>query len=176
MTRLQIPVTRGNAGDDGDSVEFDLTSDSKKVQAVGLRRSDDNKELVAADADGMLVNLGANNDVDVASIAAGSNLIGKVDHATTGIGDGRKVTVSAGTSVALASSTAAKWVTVTAETDNSGVVVVGGSTVVAALATRRGIPLMAGDSCTLPIDDLADVYIDSTVSGDGVTFTYGTDS
>lgn len=63
MTRTQIPVTRGNAGDDGDNIDLDLTSDSKKVQAIGLRRSDDNKVLSTIDADGVLVNLGANNDI-----------------------------------------------------------------------------------------------------------------
>jgi hypothetical protein len=42
--------------------------------------------------------------------------------------------------------------------------------VVAALATRTGVPLNAGDSIVLQIDNLADVGLDSMVSGDGVTF------
>ena len=82
-------------------------------------------------------------------------------------------TTSAGTRVALASSTACQWVQVTAETDNTGIIVIGGSTVVAALATRRGTPLSAGDTIVLPVSDLANVYIDATVSTDGVTFIYG---
>jgi hypothetical protein len=90
----------------------------------------------------------------------------------TTIGDDRKTVTTAGTRVALASSTACKQVIITAETDNTGNITVGGSTVVAALATRRGIPLAAGDSVALEIDNLADVYIDSTVNGDGVTFAY----
>ena len=97
-----------------------------------------------------------------------------VGHNTTGLGDNRKTVASAGTAEALAGSTAIKWVIVTAETDNTGIVVVGGSTVVAALATRRGVPLAAGDSVTLTIDNLADVFVDATVSTDGVTFVYGT--
>ena len=92
-------------------------------------------------------------------------------HNKTGISDGRK-TVSAAAAEALASSTLAKVVIITAETDNTGVIVVGGSTVVALLATRRGTPLFAGDSIVLEIDNLADVYLDTTVSGDGVTYTY----
>ena len=88
------------------------------------------------------------------------------------IGDNRKVVTTAGTAVALASTTAIKRVYIQAETDNTGVIVVGASTVVASLSTRRGIALNAGDVLTLDIDDLADVYIDSTVNGDGVTFTY----
>lgn len=88
------------------------------------------------------------------------------------IGDGRKVVTTAGTAVALATTTAIKRVYIQAETDNTGVIVVGASTVVASLATRRGVALNAGDTLTLDIDDIADVFIDSTVNGDGVTFTY----
>ena len=105
-------------------------------------------------------------------LAAGTNVIGKVGHDKTAIGDGRKTVTAAGTREALAASTPAKLVIITAETDNTGLVVVGGSTVVAALATRQGTPLNAGDSITLEIDNLADVYLDVTVSDDGVTYTY----
>ena len=88
------------------------------------------------------------------------------------IADGRKVVAEAGTAVALASTTACKRVDVTAEFNNTGVIVVGGSTVIADLATRRGTPLYAGSTYSLLIEDLADVYIDATVNTDGVTFTY----
>lgn len=88
------------------------------------------------------------------------------------IGDGRKVVTTAGSAVALAATTAVKRVYVQAETDNTGVIVIGASTVVASLATRRGIALNAGDTIEIAIDDLADLYIDSSVNGDGVTFTY----
>jgi len=98
--------------------------------------------------------------------------IGQVGHNITGIADGRKVVTTAGTAVALAASTSVQYVVVTAETDNTGVIVVGGSTVVATLATRRGKPLNAGESFGFPVDNLADVYIDSTVDTDGVTFVY----
>ena len=90
------------------------------------------------------------------------------------ISDNRKIVTTAGTRVALvASSTRANWVIITAETDNTGIIVVGGSGVIAALATRQGTPLGVGDTIALLIDDLVDVYIDTTVDGDGVTFTYG---
>ena len=79
---------------------------------------------------------------------------------------------TAGSAVALAATTAVKRVYVQAETDNTGVIVIGASTVVASLATRRGIALNAGDTIEIAIDDLADLYIDSSVNGDGVTFTY----
>lgn len=97
---------------------------------------------------------------------------GEVGKITT-IKDGRKYVTTAATREALvSSSTPAKLVIITAETDNTGVIVVGGSTVVAAVLTRRGIPLLAGDSVTLDVDDLADIYLDTTVSLDGVTYIY----
>ncbi len=93
-------------------------------------------------------------------------------HNKTGIGDGVKVVTTAGTDVVLATSTAAKVVTIQAQTDNTGAIAVGAVGVDAVIATGTGIILYAGDSITLEIGDLADVYIDSTVSGEGVRFTY----
>lgn len=88
------------------------------------------------------------------------------------VGDNRKVVATAGTAVALAASTPIKEVTITAETDNTDIVVVGGSTVIAALLTRRGTPLYPGDSVTVASDNLAEVFVDALVSGEGVTFSY----
>lgn len=91
------------------------------------------------------------------------------------ITDGRKEVATAGTRVALAAaSTPCKFVVITAETNNTGLIVVGGSTVVAAEATRQGTPLNAGDHFGFPIDNLTKVYIDSTIDTDGVTFNYYT--
>lgn len=122
---------------------------------------------------------GSNNigDVDVASlpaIPAGTNTIGKVDHSSTGIGQGLKTVTTAGTDVALAASTPAKWVIIQAQTDNTNSIAVGGAGVDAAVATGTGILLAAGESIPLAIDNLADVFIDALVSGEGVRYTYGT--
>lgn len=88
-------------------------------------------------------------------------------------GDNRQTVTTAGTRVQLSvASVSCKRVTITAETDNTDYIVVGGSTVVAALATRRGTPLSSGDSITIEIDDLNKVYIDSLVSTEGVTYSY----
>lgn len=96
------------------------------------------------------------------------------------IGSGRKTVTTPGTEVPLSSVSLplVRKVDVQAELDNTDVVVVGsgnsgsGVEVVAALATRRGIALEAGDSYTLYVNDLADVYIDAVVAGEGVTFNY----
>lgn len=95
--------------------------------------------------------------------------------------DGRKVVASAGTAVALEASGNAvrcQELTVTAEENNTGDIVLGASTVVASLATRRGILLAPGESYTFAPGligddgrlDLATVFIDSEVSTDGVHF------
>lgn len=97
-----------------------------------------------------------------------------VGHNTTGIGHGVKTVAAAGTDEALASSTAAKWVTVQAQTDNTGIIAVGASGVDATVATGTGVALVAGAHITLPCDNLADIFIDATVTGDGVRYTYGT--
>ena len=90
----------------------------------------------------------------------------------TAVATGRKVVATAGTREALAASTACKSVLITAELDNTGVIVVGGAAVVAALATRQGTPLNPGQSATVPVSNLALVYLDTTVNGDGVTYSY----
>lgn len=98
------------------------------------------------------------------SIAAG------VGVATT-IADGNKTVPTPGTAVKLtASVTSIKKVLITAMEANTDMVVVGGSTVVAAKATRRGIPLPPLSSLEVFIDDLSKIYIDAVVAGNGVTY------
>lgn len=106
------------------------------------------------------------------ALPAGTNTIGKVDHSTTGIGHGKKTVTAAGTDEALASSTACKWVIVQAYHSNTGYIAVGGTGVDAA-AGGDGVYLSPGQSATIMTDNLADVFIDSTVNGEGVRFTYG---
>lgn len=91
------------------------------------------------------------------------------------VGDGRTVVTTAGTRVQLAAQgglSRVGAVAITAFAANTGVIVVGGSTVVAATGTRRGTPLAAGASMTIETDDLSDIWLDATVNGEGVTYTY----
>jgi len=94
--------------------------------------------------------------------------------AATGIGDGVKTVTTAGTDVVLASTTACNRVIIQAQTDNTGFIAVGATGVDATVATGTGVLLAAGEALDFNIDNLADVYIDSTVSGEGVRFTYFT--
>lgn len=92
---------------------------------------------------------------------------------STVVATGRTTVTTAGTRVVLNSSTTKiKKVIVTAETDNTGIIVVGGSAVVASLSTRQGTPLNAGESMVIYVDSLDKVYLDTTVNTDGVTYTY----
>lgn len=87
--------------------------------------------------------------------------------------DGRKVVASAGTAERLvASNTNCRRVTVMALLENTDMVVIGGSTVVASATTRQGIPLSAGASITLDVEDLYPYFVDAVVSGEGVSFLY----
>jgi hypothetical protein len=96
------------------------------------------------------------------------------DNPAGSLGQGRQTIKEAGKPVQLSTTTTGcNWVAITAETDNTGIITIGGSGVVAKLEERKGLPLEKGDSTTIPVGDLAQVYIDTTVNGDGVTFIYG---
>ena len=96
------------------------------------------------------------------------------NHSTTAIADNRKTVTTAGTAVQLiTASTPAKWIIVTALTNNTQQVNVGSSTVLAAAGTSRGVPLLPGDSVSLLIDNVNEVYVDSRVNSEGVSFVYG---
>src|SRR3990170_765407 len=98
----------------------------------------------------------------------------KADHVITGIGHGVKTVTTAGTDEALATSTACKKVIIQAQTDNTGLIAIGASGVDATVATGTGLGLTVGDVVVLQIDNLADIYIDATVNGEGVRYTYFT--
>jgi len=105
----------------------------------------------------------------------GTNWVEKntVGHDKTGIGHGVKTVSTNGTDEALAASTAAKVVIIQAQSDNTSAVAVGASGVDATVATGNGLLLYAGDwSPPLEIDNLADVYVDALVAGEGVRYLY----
>lgn len=92
----------------------------------------------------------------------------------TAINTGRTTVTTAGTRVTLAATTACKRLLLTALFANTGTIVVGGTAVVATVATRQGTALNAGDTFELFIDDLNKVNLDATVNGEGVSYTYFT--
>ena len=117
---------------------------------------------------------GDNNigNVDLASaIPAGTNNIGDVDVASVAIPSslsyGNTNVTTAGTEVALASSTAlTSGVTVKAKASNTGLIYVG----LNGVSSSTGFQLAAGEQIFIEIDNLATVYVDSAVNGEGVTY------
>lgn len=87
---------------------------------------------------------------------------------------GLKVVTNAGTRVQLsAASVPCKKVFIQANDQNTGELVIGDVNVVGASgATRRGTALFASQGEWFPVSDLNLIYIDSTVNGEGVHFTY----
>lgn len=94
-----------------------------------------------------------------------------IERAMATVGDGRLTVTTAGTAEQFPTRDCLR-VDITALDTNTGVVVIGGSTVIAASGTRRGTPLVAGQPYSIVVDNLDRLYMDSTVSGEGVTYTY----
>ena len=86
--------------------------------------------------------------------------------------DGRKTVTSNGTAVALGSATTIKRITVQALETNTDAVAVGASTVVAASGSERGAILLPFQNVDIFHNDLAKIYVDSRVNGEGVSFIY----
>lgn len=108
---------------------------------------------------------------NVDSIAAGDNNIGNVDVATVAIPTtfymGQNAITTAGAEEALASSQALlSGVTVKALHANTGMIYVGTNPV----TSTTGFVLDAGEQIFIEVDNLADVYVDCSVSGEGVSF------
>lgn len=91
---------------------------------------------------------------------------------SSAVGDGRKTVTTAGTAVRLTDSgVGGNSTCVTALAGNTGTICIGSATVVAASGTRRGTPLAAGESITFSTDPSL-LWIDATVNGEGVSFSY----
>jgi hypothetical protein len=95
-------------------------------------------------------------------------------HNITGGADGLKVVATAGTDLVLGGDVDCKKIDIQAQTDNTGLIAVGFTGVDAAEAAGTGIILKAGDTYSLEITNLNLIFIDATVSGEGVRYTYFT--
>lgn len=84
----------------------------------------------------------------------------------TTIYNGKKTVTTAGTRVTLASSTTVKSVTIKALSTNTGFIYVGDTTV----ASTNGFQLSAGETISMDIANLNTVNLDSSVSGESVTY------
>lgn len=87
------------------------------------------------------------------------------------INEGLKAVATAGTAVQLASNSCQK-VFIQAMDDNVGVVVIGSSTVVAAVGTRQGTALFPSQGQWFEVSNTNKLYIDAASGGDGDTITF----
>lgn len=123
-----------------------------------------NVDAFTTDGSGrILAKLAANSGVD----------IGDVDVKTVGVPStvrhGVKAVATAGTPVALSSSQSLSGgVTIKAKMTNGGFIYVGFTGMTA--GASQGFELGSGDQIFVEVDNLASVLIDSSVSGEGVTF------
>jgi len=151
-------------------ITIDSDTDAIKTAVQLIDNAIDGSEMQVdiVSSAALTVDLGSNNDVTVTSGAITAS------HDITGGADGVTTVSSAGTDVELASSTVCKKVDIQAQTDNTGLIAVGFTGVDATEATGTGVILKSGDTYSLEINNLNLIYIDSTVSGDGVRYTYFT--
>ena len=122
------------------------------------------------------------------SIPAGDNNIGNVDIVTmpnvtigsmpdvvlasdSSVQSVRKTVTNAGTREQLASQ-ACKRVDIMALPTNTDIVCVGGTAVVAAVLTRNGIALSAGQTYSVSVNNTNLLWVDTVVSGEGVCYNY----
>ena len=89
------------------------------------------------------------------------------------IGDGTATVTTAGVKVQLAD-VSIKRVIIQAHESNTGTIVIGGASLVAALVGRRGMALYPTQSYEFKINNLSLLYIDSTANGDKINFYYET--
>jgi len=105
------------------------------------------------------------------ALPAGTNNVGDVDVLSVAIPatiyHGQKTVTTAGTEVALASSQAIlSGVRIKALAANTGIIYVGANPV----TSTTGFALAAGEEVFVEVANLATVFIDSSVNGEGVSY------
>ena len=92
-----------------------------------------------------------------------------------GVADGTKTVTTAGTRVQLsATSVPCRRIWIQASSANTGVIVVGSGTCVAAEGTRRGLALWPTQGNFFNVDNLNLIYLDATANNQSVNFYYET--
>lgn len=87
------------------------------------------------------------------------------------VGTGTKTVASTGTRVQMANAEC-KRVIIQAHESNTGTIVVGGASVVAALATRQGFALYPAQSAVFYVSNTNLLYLDATADSQKVNYYY----
>lgn len=101
-----------------------------------------------------------------ATLVSATNPLPTTESPATTIYNGQKTVTTAGTQVVLAASQAVKSVTVKALSTNTGLIFVGATGV----SSSNGYVLSARESISLDISNLATVFINSSLDGEGVSY------
>lgn len=142
------------------------------AKGIEITVSDEDKlrpqAVIVVDQNGKPVTFGANGQI-VIPMSQGRG----VTPPPTVLGSGRKTVTTPGTAEKLTSAvTVCRKVILTAPVNNGGEVYVGDSSVSAVASSQKGLLLLPTGSATIDIDDVSKIWIDATVAGEGVTFTY----
>jgi len=178
-------VFPGNVGDENDAVTLAASAFgvqySMLVTDSGASTMCFTDNAIASTTPGLLTTGGVyratpdtygDNDACINQHDINGNL--KTTHSIAGGGQGIKVTTGAGDHIVLGGDVACKKIDIQAQTDNTGLIAVGFNNVDVTEASGDGIILYAGDTYSLEVNNLDLIYIDSTVTGEGVRYTYFT--
>ena len=142
------------------------------VKGIEITVSDEDKlrpqAVIVVDQNGRPVTFGSGGQIVIPMSHGGG-----VTPPPTVIGSGRKTVTTPGSAEKLISTiTVCRKVILTAPAGNGGEVYVGDSSTSAVSGSQKGLLLLPTGSATIDIDDVSKVWIDATVAGEGVTFTY----
>jgi hypothetical protein len=105
--------------------------------------------------------------IAVGIIDGSGDQITQFGQSATSVGSGQQNVTTAGTRVQL-SSNACKGISIKAKVTNLGYIYVGGSGV----TSSNGLILSAGAAMSLTISNTNLIYIDSSISGEGISYIY----
>ena len=123
-----------------------------------------NTNLVVQDIEIGAVEIKDHTSTDRASVNS-NNALKTIEEVPTAFSHAHKTVTTAGSAVQLSTATILS-ITIKALAGNTGFIYVGGSGV----SSSNGFELDAGDSVTLAIDEADEIWLDSSVSGEGVSF------
>ena len=149
----------GNEQADGEgTARAILTDDGGRLQV----------DVIAAPSTAVTCDTAGNLLATVTQDSAARTVTGTVGHDIATIASGEMDVTTAGTALALSATQACKKVDIQAKITNTGKIYIGGTSV----DSDEGLELRRGDIYSLEIADLNDVYVDCSVSGEGVRYTW----
>ena len=125
-------------------------------------------DVITAPSTAVTCDTAGNLLATVTQDSAARTVTGTVGHNIATIASGEMDVTTAGTALALSATQACKKVDIQAKITNTGKIYIGGTSV----DSDEGLELRRGDIYSLEIADLNDVYVDCSVSGEGVRYTW----